>query len=788
MPELRDRLQATLGSTYTLERELGGGGMSRVFLAEERALGRRVVVKVLPDDLAATVSAERFRREIQLAATLQHPHIVPVLTAGEADGVPFYAMPLVDGESLRERLRKHGAVPVGEAVRILRDVASALAFAHGRGVVHRDIKPENVLLSGDSAVVTDFGIAKAIAAATTNDGAAASSTTLTALGAVIGTPAYMSPEQVTADPNIDARSDLYALGCLAFELLVGHAPFAGRPVPQVLAAQVAEVAPALRQQRPDVPRTLDALVTRLLAKRPEDRPRSAQDVIAALDSVRGSDDLVARWSRARPARVVAATLAIGAGVAFAWHVGGTRLVSRGDDGERSAIAVLPLSIVGGDTANRWFAEGTTEELSTELQKLAGVRVISPASASIAVGRVGRDPQAVGKLLGVGRLLDGSVRRAGSELRLTLRLVNAGDGTIVWSNEYPRTITSAADIFQVQSDIARAVAGALRVRLLPNPRGPAGDVSLAAHDLYLRGRYHATRFTESDLNRSIQLYDSALTLEPRYALAWAAKSEAWTYLADTWLAPREAYPTAKHAALEALAIDSSLAEAHGMLADVVAIFDWNPAVAEAEATRALALNPHSVHVLSTVIFQLMAAGQLDSTIVLLDRAQRLDPLNTLFGFWKAWSLFASHRVEEGCREAERGLAIAPDDMAENWLMGDCMIFRGRAADGLPYLRRAAAFSSQTKALYARGLALAGHPSEARALIDSLEVESRRRYVSGTALAGAYGAMGDLDGAFRSLERGLHDRSAELALLPLQYFLAPLRSDPRFQDIVRRMRPL
>jgi tetratricopeptide (TPR) repeat protein len=278
---LRDQLQATLGSAYTLDRELGGGGMSRVFVARDEALRRNIVVKVLPPELLAGVNAERFDREIQLAAGLQHPHIVPVLTAGQMDGIPYYTMPFVDGESLRLRLTRTGRLPITEVIAYLRDVAKALAYAHERGVVHRDIKPDNVLISGGSATVTDFGIAKALSASRTD----APGGTLTQIGTSIGTPTYMSPEQAAGDPATDARTDIYSFGCLSYELLAGQPPFTGKTPQKLLAAHMAETPAPVTVLRPDTPPELAELVTRCLAKDADDRPQSATDIVKVLESV-----------------------------------------------------------------------------------------------------------------------------------------------------------------------------------------------------------------------------------------------------------------------------------------------------------------------------------------------------------------------------------------------------------------------------------------------------------------------------------------------------------------------
>ena len=274
---LVDRLQAALSGQYRIERELGGGGMSRVFLAEEIALGRQVVLKVLPPEIAEILSADRFTREVKVAARLQHPHIVPLLAAGEAGGLLYYTMPFIEGESLRAKVARGGALPIPEAVRLLRDTADALASAHARGVVHRDIKPDNILISQGHAVVTDFGIAKALTEAGGGTGA-------TATGVVLGTPAYMAPEQASADPHADHRADLYALGVVAYELLAGEPPFAGATAQAVIAAHVTRAARPLAEMRSAVPAPLAALVMRLLEKQPADRVQTAAEVLAALEA------------------------------------------------------------------------------------------------------------------------------------------------------------------------------------------------------------------------------------------------------------------------------------------------------------------------------------------------------------------------------------------------------------------------------------------------------------------------------------------------------------------------
>ncbi|MEP7087449.1 MAG: serine/threonine-protein kinase, partial [Gemmatimonadota bacterium] len=389
-------MQSTLGTAYALERELGGGGMSRVFLATETALGRTVVIKVLPPELRGVVSVERFRREVRLAARLRHPHVVPLLAAGDADGVPYYTMPFVEGESLRGRLSRDGAFSVSESVRLLRDVADALAYAHGQGLVHRDLKPENILLERGHAVVTDFGIAKALSNAALDDASDENGGTLTTAGLAVGTPAYMAPEQALADPTADHRVDLYALGCIAYEILAGASPFAASSPQAVVAAHIAATPPALAERRLDAPPTLARLVMRLLEKRPEDRPANAEEVVRALDTLdihasplpgMASSATIARETRSpRTLRIAAVLLAMAVIAAAVVLVSRARtrheptapLAARNSTSANVAaytataavtsIAVLPLVNVGGDTAQEYFADGMTDELTGALAR------------------------------------------------------------------------------------------------------------------------------------------------------------------------------------------------------------------------------------------------------------------------------------------------------------------------------------------------------------------------------------------------------------------------------------
>ena len=408
--DLIEQLQSSLASTYTIDRELGGGGMSRVFLARDLALGRSVVIKVLLPELAAGVNAERFKREVQLSARLQHPHIVPVLTAGEVDGLPYYVMPFVKGESLRARLAT-GPMPVSETVSTLADVAKALAYAHSEGVVHRDIKPDNILLSGGAATVADFGIAKAISSARQTE----PGETLTSLGTSLGTPAYMAPEQVAGDPNVDHRADIYSLGCVAYEMLTGHSPFAGKSPQQMLAAQVMETPKPVTEVRPDVPPTLALLVSRCLAKEPSARPQSASELASQLETTGSQTALPAAVAR-RGSKVPTWALAAGVIVLAAAAVPAYRALRHATPTDSAlAVAVAPFEVFDPQLA--LWKEGIVDVLSRNLDGSGPIRAVPP-SASIKKwdGHADRTTAtSFGRRVGARIVVYGQIQSAGREV-------------------------------------------------------------------------------------------------------------------------------------------------------------------------------------------------------------------------------------------------------------------------------------------------------------------------------------------------------------------------------------
>ena len=794
---LHDALQRSLGGAYTLERELGGGGMSRVFLALDARLGRRVVVKVLHPELAAGLSAARFEREVALSARLQHPHVVPLLTAGEADGLPFYTMPFVEGESLRERLRREGTLPVGAAVRLLRELADALAYAHGEGVVHRDLKPENVLLSRGHAVIADFGVAKALSAATqgTERDAPANAT---GLGVAVGTPAYMAPEQAAADPATDHRADLYALGLIAYEVLAGAHPFGGRSPQATLAAHMTEPPAPFGERGPGVPPALEALVMRLLAKHPDDRPSSAHDVVAVLDAVTVPPDAATPGARPRPrrlgARFAAAALVLLALVgATTWY-----LRTRRPAGDRT-VAVLPFENLGRP-ADLYFADGVTEEIASRLARVPGLTVLGRTSA-LGLRGSERSPREIGRALGAAYVLRGSVRwaraddanGAGATVRIVPTLVRVSSGAEVWSEPYQAPLT---DVFRLQSEMAERVAAALGTAMRDGaaPGDAAGAGALAggdrttpaAFDAYVLGRFHWRKRGVESLRRAVADFRRAIALDSNFARAWAGYADAYSMLpgyGDRTLSAAEALRTAEPAARRAVALAPADPESHIALASVLATdYDFPGALAALDA--ALARDPSNATAHQRRAEALLSLGRVPEAEAAARRALALDPLAAAINNTLAYVQLARRDHDEAIRLWRRAVALEPDERVWRGSLMIAYLVARRPAEAESSARYFD--TSRVTRTIRRGLTDPSRAPDARAALGAWRAAAPDGVMPTGLLAWWYARLGVPDSAFALLERGMAERDPVVPLTLETSLWDPLRQDARWPVLVETLR--
>jgi eukaryotic-like serine/threonine-protein kinase len=698
------RLRSALGGRYEIERELGRGGMATVYLARDLRHERRVALKALNPALGVALSAERFLREIRVTASLTHPHILPLHDSGEAGGLLYYVMPYVEGETLRDRLAR-GPMAAELVVRLMRDVASALAYAHRQGVVHRDIKPANILLADDHAVIADFGIARAVRRAREQGpdgnerGALA---TLTDVGTSLGTPAYMAPEQAVGDSAVDHRADLYALGVVAYEAIAGVHPFGSRVGHAMIAAHLSETPPPLHSRRPDLPAGLTTVVMQCLDKDPSSRPQSAEEIVAALDAMppgpgstsRSTHGLTRRW---KPAAAIGATvvlLAIGAAVALTARRTGrgaepARNGSASTAGAMRSLAVIPFENTDRVAADEYFSDGLTDELAHVLASLPGLRIAGRTS-SYAFKHKAVPAQEIGRTLDVGAIIVGTVRRAGERLRVTTQLVNTGDGKVVLDRVFE---SRSGDVFAVQDELTRAIVAAIGPALggqattsaAPSTRG---TTDAEAYDLYLKGRYYWLERGAANVAQSIALFRQAIARDSGFARAYAGLSMSYNVLSVYVADPTDsATALVEASAKRAIALDSTLADSHVALAMAL---DRRLRFDEAAASyrKAITMEPSNAYAHHALGFNLINTGKTDQAIAELRLATRLDPLAKSAGTALAAALVAARRFPEALAESRRVLAIDSTFALGLHVLGFVQMFAGHPDSAVLTLERVA----------------------------------------------------------------------------------------------------
>ncbi len=669
MAHLPSQLTIALADRYRLERELGRGGMATVYLAQDLRHRRRVALKVLHPELAYALGADRFLREIEVAANLTHPHILPLYDSGEAAGLLFYVMPYVEGESLRDRLTRETQLPVDDALQISREVADAIAYAHGRGIIHRDIKPENILLSGGHALVADFGIAHAVGQA--------GGERLTETGMAVGTAVYMSPEQASGERQLDGRADVYSLGCVLYEMLSGEAPYTGPSAQAIVAKRFSDPVPAVRRVRPAVPEGLEHAITKALALVPADRFATAADFVRALTAPAASatTSAAAVPAGAPPATAVrstrrALTLGLAAALGLAVAAGGLlwqRSRQAGDPGGPTRLAVLPFQNLGGP-ADEYFADGMTDAVRGKLTGLASFQVTARSSSN-EYKKTTASPQEIGQELGVQYLLNGTVRwekrpDGTSRVQVMPELIQVTNAAAKWQQPFDADLT---DVFQVQGEIAGRVAQALGVALGTQDRKQLAEkptTNLAAYEAFLKGEQISQDFGAVEpmsLRRSAEYYEQAVALDSSFAEAWAQLSRAhsWVYFNGT---PRPGdAEKALVAAERALALAPAEPGGHLALGDYLTNVrpDYSRALNAHEA--GLRIAPSNIDLLGGSALAELSAGRWREALAHFTRAQALDPRSVSTARRLAYTLLRLRRYPEALAACDRALALDPGNL-------------------------------------------------------------------------------------------------------------------------------
>jgi serine/threonine-protein kinase len=784
---------------YEIRSVLGAGGMGEVYRARDTTLRRDVAVKLLPA-LAGDDPQRRTRllQEARAAASLNHPNICTIYEVGEAEGHAYIAMEVVEGEPLNKRLAER-PLPASELVRFGVQLADAVAHAHGRGIVHRDLKSSNVMITPEGRVkVLDFGLAKSLGGQELTDLSTHADLSLTEPGAVVGTLAYMAPEQLRGVPA-DARSDVWALGVVLHEMAAGARPFSGRTGYELSSAILHEPPPPLPAR---VPAPVQAVIRRCLEKEPTRRYQRADEVRAALEMMEhpSSDVVPRRVQSRRPTRLVAG-FAIGvtlivAAAAVWFNAAASRDRLAGRSPQIRSIAVLPLENLSSDPEQDYFSAGMHEALITDLAQIGLQKVIAKSSAD-AFKKTTKSLREIGQELGVEGLVTGSVMRGNNRIQVTAQLVRADTGAVLWANRYERNV---GDVLALQNELVGAIAREVRATITPLQTArlaAARPVNPAAYDAYLKGRalfasLTATAPTRTGLDALIAQYERAIQVDPTYAPPYAALSEAYETAAQTSLvAPADTFPRAKAAALKAMQLDDQLPAAHAALASVFLWHDWNWAGAKREIDRALQLSPDAVEgLIASLNYLVLVAGDAVAADRISQRILTVDPLNPFSRIQTVWTAFFSRRHDDAIRNARTLQEIWPGNlMAPFMLASNYAVERQRAEVGVEcgkILRAlSGAYNMQLLGMCAWAFGVVGETGEARRLLRIVEQPPADAWLDPAVMSNAYGAIGDIDRAIEWCRKGLDQRAPNIVYMKVGPPWDPIRSDPRFQAMLREM---
>jgi serine/threonine protein kinase/tetratricopeptide (TPR) repeat protein len=795
LTDIASELNEAFAGHYSIEREIGRGGMATVYLAQDLRHGRPVAIKVLHSELGEAIGADRFLREIQVIARLRHPHIVPLYDSGETGGRLYYVMPFVKGDSVRGRIMKSGAFHTDDALRLTSEVADALEYAHGEGVVHRDIKPDNIMLDERHALVMDFGIARAL-----SEGTDAS---LTKTGFLVGTPAYMSPEQVTGEGNIDGRSDIYSLGCVLYEMLAGKAPFTGPSANAVMAKRFSAPKPSLDPIEQPISVAVANVLTTAMSLSRDERFQTARGMADAIDAARTSESpQFTPDSQEIPNPSTRSTVAqtrgggrrllfpaIGALVLAAVVFGVLALKKEASpsvdvSGPRSAsIGVLAFRNQGGDKKLEYFSEGLTDELISALSHVPGLQVAGRAS-SYAIKNQNLDARASAERLQVAYVVDAGVRSDGSHVRVTWQLVDGKTGKGLGSGDIDGEMR---DVITLQDSMAKkiveglsSVIGSVSPATMPRHQ----TANYEAHDLYLKGHFFWNQRTAATMKQGISYLKQAIEKDSSYALAWAELSSAYT-LEPTFgdMAPAEALPRAREAARKALQLDPTLSESNTAMGMSLSFNDWDPKAGLVYLDKAIALDPQNSFPRLFRVWPLLMLGRSNEALEELRKARMLDPLSAIINTRVGSVLIFMGRSEDAVTELRKALVVDPSNLLARFDLGKALAATGHYDEAFRQFPDAIdAEAGITTAYVAWAYGRAGRPDAARGLFNRLYARSKERYMSPLALAASAAASNQQQPALDFLEEGLRDHSFFLVFLRTDPIYERLRSEPRYIKVL------
>ena len=756
--------------------------MGDVYLAQDTKLDRRVALKLLPQEFAA--DADRMRRfvlEAKSASALNHPNIITIYEIGETDGTNFIATEYIEGKTLNDR----ESLSLIAALDVATQIVSALNAAHCAGIIHRDIKPENVIIRPDGVVkILDFGIAKLSGPGAVADGlnqgtdpeAVTAVKSGTSTGTIIGTASYMSPEQARGKA-IDARSDIFSFGVVLYEMLTRTKPFGGENAMDVIGAIIADEPTPLIQLRPSLPREIDRIVNRALRKNLGERYQSANELLVDLKGIQKRLEFEAELERTgSPDQPFEAPTQI------------VRAEATAPTEPRNSIAVLPFANMSNDPENEYFCDGLAEELLNALAKIDDLKVAA-RSSSFSFKDKNANVSAIGRALSVNTVLEGSVRKSGDRVRITVQLINAADGYHVWSERYDRQIQ---DIFDVQDEITLAVVNALKVRLLGEEKEALlkrYTNNAEAYQIYLRGRFFFYKRTPEGFRKAIAYFEQAIDLDPEYALAHSGLADCHTFLGFYEIVrPSEALEKVRSAAYRSVELDDKLAETRTSIALFKMLYEWSFHGSLGEFEEAIRINPKYALAHHLYSASLVVLGLNQAAIGAESRATELEPFTAIFGASLGWWHYLGHRFEEAVAQALRTIEIAPNHFFAHWVLGVTYGQKARYEEAIEELQKAARLTDGNQHInadLARIYAQMGRQHEARRILDDLIAQSAHHYISAVNLAKVFVGLGDNERALEFLKKACDERAVRLPYFLPDPCLDELRSDPRFQSIRRRV---